>query len=744
MRRSTTKGAQLLWKIITLFACCTVGAFLARGLMLPGKMSLADGLPFPSKGFARDGWLHDHGELQISGLSSVGNSLSLGFEANRPGAPAEFEIALCGMPKGRWTIGTGVQRLKLNGECSPQIASFRIINPIQVHESDTRQLGAQIKHIKIESKLGFPIPSASSVILTAAVFLVTVVGVYFATGSMILSVISIVCAALVLRVYESSPFILHSLWMIGSGLLYGFGFGRCVLFDRRRSWRSPYDNSPQLTVYTLAAFFAVVIGAYLRFGGVTFGLPDQFHPDEIPKAQVILRMYESGSFNPKYFLHPSLLLYLSYGASLLIHFFSMDEFYQTIFIAGRLVSAMAGTLSVVFLYLIGRSLYGQSAGAIAALLLAVFPLHVTSSRYMKEDALLLCLVLLCFHLVLLASKSGRSRDLYTAALCAGFCASSKYSGAIAGGFIALAPWIRTRSFAPDPKLCAALPLAIVFVLLGFLLGTPFSVLDHQSFLQGLSFEKKHMLRGHTESISAWSQVWTYHWGRSIVPGITAVSACFATLGIGLLLYRRRFEDLLVIGLFLLFYLPAEWVKAKPAPQPERYIFPCLPFLALIMAESFRILWHHGRRITALILIVLAIFFPLKRSIELYRDLTPDTRTIAAQWIAENIPQQSKIVLDFVPYAPAIDPQRFTIVNNPLLPVGTWLDKAKLRTYEVDYVILSSLSYDRFFSQPGQPPGMRIQLRKVFALPLEKEFKPTSGTYGFHNPTIRIFRVSGPK
>ena len=109
--------------------------------------------------------------------------------------------------------------------------------------------------------------------------------------------------------------------------------------------------------------------------------------------------------------------------------------------------------------------------------------------------------------------------------------------------------------------------------LAFVACTPYSVLDNTKFLKDFASEKKHMARGHTISIDPWSQLWMYHFWRSILPGVQALPALLAVLGLGILAWRRRVEDLLVLILVLVFYLPAEWVKAKPAPQPERYILP---------------------------------------------------------------------------------------------------------------------------------------------------------------------------
>jgi 4-amino-4-deoxy-L-arabinose transferase-like glycosyltransferase len=55
--------------------------------------------------------------------------------------------------------------------------------------------------------------------------------------------------------------------------------------------------------------------------------------------------------------------------------------------SGRAVSAVAGILSVYLVFLLGRRLISSPTGLLAAALLTFMPLHVTCSRYMKEDSL---------------------------------------------------------------------------------------------------------------------------------------------------------------------------------------------------------------------------------------------------------------------------------------------------------------------------------------------------------------------
>ena len=57
------------------------------------------------------------------------------------------------------------------------------------------------------------------------------------------------------------------------------------------------------------------------------------------------------------------------------------------------------------------------------------------------------------------------------------------------------------------------------------------------------------------------------------------------------------------------------------------------------------------------------------------------------------------------------------------------------------MVLSSLFYDRYFSQPEADPVLRQRIREVFErVPIVKQFSPRFGTYGFHNPTLTLFSL----
>ena len=62
-----------------------------------------------------------------------------------------------------------------------------------------------------------------------------------------------------------------------------------------------------------------------------------------------------------------------------------------------MVSALAGTLTVVLIVLLGARLYGSRVGLLAGLLLAACVLHLQNSRYLTTDVPLTFFVMLALY-----------------------------------------------------------------------------------------------------------------------------------------------------------------------------------------------------------------------------------------------------------------------------------------------------------------------------------------------------------
>jgi hypothetical protein len=159
---------------------------------------------------------------------------------------------------------------------------------------------------------------------------------------------------------------------------------------------------------------------------------------------------------------------------------------------------------------------------------------------------------------------------------------------LTAAIVVATPWMSSRRFnyllKPDFSQFGPTLLALALGPIAFFAGSPYVVLNSAMFIRQFNNEKLHMLTGHHKIIvDPWSQFWMYHFSNSVVPGMTILVAIAALFGFGVFIKNWRTPGLFVIACVLLFYLPAEWVNAKPPPQPERYILPCIPFMCLAAA-----------------------------------------------------------------------------------------------------------------------------------------------------------------
>jgi 4-amino-4-deoxy-L-arabinose transferase-like glycosyltransferase len=731
-----------------LFLCALLVAAFWAGDTTSHQWSSRTVASLSSGGIDPDGWIRTSATLEIPGLSSVGNFVDVAFNPARPGSQelGQVGVAVCGGAESLITVSSNQpMRFGVPNGCGPIRIALRGINFFTPQgEASSRQLNVQISRVAVSSPLGFPIADGDA--LTEAL-----VGVSVLVGLTLLAVggwggaslvaalgtlVVVVCFGLFSSL-EPKKFV--PLWFFAIALLMG-------AYVARPDQRKQADSG---NVSKLWLFVAVALGVALRFYGINFGLPSTFHPDEVPKVNAIMRMVDQNTWDPQYFLHPSLLLYCTYGMNSLIRWFGIDalfgitgSFRDTAFLAGRVVSATAGTLSIVLTYEIARRLFTRRIATWSALLLAVFPLHVTCSRYLKEDSLLTFVILSCVLTTVVSVTTNRRWLLLLAGFFAGCTAGAKYSGILMVAVPCAAPWLVSRSWKPDTKWLPYAFVAAMIAPLGFVCTTPYAILNSTKFIKDFSSESRHMQTGHTQSIDAWSQLWMYHFWRSIKPGMTLVTAFASIVGLGFLLRRRRIEDLLIVGLAILFYMPAEFVKAKPAPQPERYILPCLPFLAIALSAWLNSLRGRGWRNLAVTGCLAALVIaPLVRAMSLASEIKNDTRDQMAMWMRENLPPGAKVLMDWSPYCPRFYDNAFTIEYIPRAHIIPKLAVSHLKGAQADYLILSSLFYDRYFKQPESNPILRQRIREVFdRVPVVMQMVPENGTYGFHNPVLTLFSL----
>ncbi|HMO02320.1 MAG TPA: glycosyltransferase family 39 protein [Oligoflexia bacterium] len=512
----------------------------------------------------------------------------------------------------------------------------------------------------------------------------------------------------------------------------------------------------------------LILAVILRLRGIDFGIPDFYHPDEQAKVNLVQRMLANNTYDPNYFLHPSLLLYSTlFVFKFFGSFFVSYSPVEQILLSGRLVSCLAGVLSVFLTFKLARISLSQSVALLSALLLAVSPLHITCSRYLKEDSLLTFFTLFGAFLTVSGLKANQllelggikfDRYLVGIAITAGLASGAKYSGFLTVSFLFF--YLLVRGSFSLSQVLKDLTISLVVFFTTFFLTSPYIILNRGRFLKDFSYESRHMLSGHVGQIDAWSQLWMFHLSESLPFGIGFLPLVCAVLAIGFVIWRfvKEFElsklfagekpqfDLIAL-MFLsliavIFYLPAEWVKAKPPPQPERYVLPVLPPLLILASCACRLFLVDNRRWLNFIVVVIFVAEPFANSFALARDIKPDTRLLMKEWLATNLREGDRVLLDWKDYSPNLGKTKINYRYLERARILSELDLSRLKNSGYQYLVLSSFFYMRYFNGLKESAVARQVIRNI-QQKLEKvvEFTAPSGSYGFHNPKLTLYKLS---
>lgn len=402
----------------------------------------------------------------------------------------------------------------------------------------------------------------------------------------------------------------------------------------------------------------LAVAALLRFVPIWFGLPYEYsRPDEevaIGHAVNVL----AGIYNPEFFHWPSLTFYL-FAAS-----FRIASAAQRIaglrlpsgatdLLIARATVASAGTATVALVYLLTRRISTSATALTAAAFLAVAPLHVRDSHFALTDILATFFVVWSL-LLLVRAMDTRSTGCFAAAgFVGGLATSTKYSAAVVVVSMATAQLIlvldEARAWRDARRWAPTLAFAVACAG-GFLLGTPYALLDRHHFLEGLTYDFTHLSEGHNGLQAGVG--WTQHLVRSLPAAMSWPVFLAGLVGI-VPMARRDWRPAAVVGAFCL----ALYCSLGPGHTLFfRYILPLVPFLCVSAAIAVR--WTKVPML-AWVVAVPALVTCIWSDVLLAR---PDTRPLAAEWLVDHVKASESLYQAGSNYADA--------PLGPLLP-QTW-------------------------------------------------------------------------
>lgn len=432
----------------------------------------------------------------------------------------------------------------------------------------------------------------------------------------------------------------------------------------------------------LILFFIIIpLAILIRLPGMFY--PLAFSGDALGYLAKALR-FGTGDLNPHYFSHPALSFYITFLAEGFLFLFgylfgffrSVSEFSDLFvdnltpfLVAGRAPSLIFGIGTVYLLYVTGKKFWNHQVAICASFMLAVTPLHIIESQTIRIRSIATFFGMLCLLFVLNILDTGRKRDYGFAGLSLGLGIATEYTMVFFALplLVVFAIGYYGKKFGRDSVSVVptkGLLLAFISALVAFVICSPYTFFDYPANLEGIKANFFWGLDpGRSLSLDTSIQIFTriavifnnfiiricgqtYQLFQIDYPlGIT-----FAIISVGGVLcaiYKREKKDLILLAL-LIGYFVIQPLLVFENPRMTIMAYPALILLAsrFLMTLLERIFLTKNSKLCFSLLVALLLGLPnfvwsVKHNKEL---LCKDTRIMAKEWVEENIPPGSHILL----------------------------------------------------------------------------------------------------
>jgi hypothetical protein len=427
---------------------------------------------------------------------------------------------------------------------------------------------------------------------------------------------------------------------------------------RRRSWGA---------LLALAVVFAAALA--LRLYGINWDGGQWIHPDERMILMVVNNrlslpthdqmntlLTPQSPLNPAFHAYGSFPLYLLKAAQLL----TADRFPLHLLARSLSIAFDCGTLLLV--YALATSLAGAWWGVLAALLIAISPIHVQLAHYYTVDTMLAFWAALGAWLALRLAATGRSRWAVVLAILTGVAAATKLVGAALLLFVWLGWYMALlRSAKPIqvwkrlllPTLRSTLAAGIAVI--AFVVTDPYAVIDGLAFLNEVGAQAT-MARGDPRFPYILQFYYTLPYVYPFVQNLTRGWG----IGAGLLVWAgllwgavrtilaRRLHawSMLVAWVLAFFAVLGAWHTKFP-----RYLLPIMPLASVLAVCMLAGAWNRWRRAlsrTALVVLTLTLV-GMSGTYALATDGVFGREhpwVSASRWIYENVPRRAMVLTEY--------------------------------------------------------------------------------------------------
>ena len=367
-------------------------------------------------------------------------------------------------------------------------------------------------------------------------------------------------------------------------------------------WLSGLSREDRKGLVLLA--LVVAFGLFLRVEGIRWSLPDTrhplatYHPDELINLEAALKVdIPHLQLDTEFYNYGALYFYIvSFAHTVARGWGFIPSTPQSVtalmpeaaperaalFLVGRSVTAIMGTLTIVAIYFLGRRLYGRRAGLLAALLYAVAPLAVVHAHFLTVDVPATFFVTMALLWAVRLLEKQNWSNYVLAGVWVGLAIATKYNT----GLVLIAPIVaHIKNRVPEAcQLHRKAHFTVMLIAMGFafIIGCPGPLLNWNAFWNGtypgsgVYYELfVHSREGHGDlfvqtGFGGWYHlVVSLNWGL----GMTTVASL---IGLVYALRSRRPIEVVLLSFVALYYLSACFSAVRFA----RYMLPLLPSLCV--------------------------------------------------------------------------------------------------------------------------------------------------------------------
>lgn len=409
---------------------------------------------------------------------------------------------------------------------------------------------------------------------------------------------------------------------------------------------APPSTAPALSAARTAGALLLILllAGVLRFTGLGWGLRHPPFSDERSFVTATAGMLARGDLDHRFYEYPGLFFYLL--LPLLAWLPAEARTGPAAYLMARALVAAFSLASVAVVFFLGRRLGGARLGLVAALMLAVSPVDVSTAHMVRPDVVLGTFVLLA---LIAFDRLERPAGDALSGLGLGLAASVKFTG-----LLLLPSYLLQRAFVPGRRLGGALRAALFTALVG-VIATPYALLRPADFARGARYQLTAHYRGSGAAPGLADNLAFYL--RTAEQALGPLGALLAMWGVVVALREgRRWLPVLLFPVVLMLVMSTAELRFS------RFLVPATGLLALFAARAVEALGARARWLAAL-LALLAVLPPLGAAAQYVRkSARPSPRDMALDWIAAHVPPGARVLDLCRDLSFGLDARRYEIVE----------------------------------------------------------------------------------